>query len=293
MSATKIVDYGLGKALTRRWDHLRRTPYVAKDIFDFVRRIRASVNIDKRMLSFDISSLFTNVLLKFTIDLILDRLYPASAINCKDKLRTCQCKECHRRGEFRIVLEAATSDTQFMFDDRIFFQHNGVAMGTRLGPIIADVPMTELETTFMDCLEQEGVCEWHRYVRPHWGRHEHPRRTKHHQRLSSLDQIHLRSGRRWLTSILGRSSFSFPIEECLHHDHLPKADLHRPMTNWNSFVPFSYKKASVVSMIQQALFVCPTYSLLDIELKEVKYHSHLDGYPRGFVDTLIGIGLTE
>ena len=65
------------------------------------------------------------------------------------------------------------------------------------------------------------------------------------------------------------------------------------MTNWNSFVPFFYKKASVVSMIQQALSVCPTYSLLDIELKVVKYYSHLDGYPRGFVDTLIGIGLTK
>ena len=65
------------------------------------------------------------------------------------------------------------------------------------------------------------------------------------------------------------------------------------MTNWNSFVPFSYKRASVVSMIQGALSVCSTYSLLDFEFKEIKYYSHLNGYPRGFVDTLIGIGLTK
>ena len=49
------------------------------------------------------------------------------------------------------------------------------------------------------------------------------------------------------------------------------------MTNWNSFVPFSYKEASVISMIQRALSVCSTYSLLDIELDEVRYYSHLNG----------------
>lgn len=65
------------------------------------------------------------------------------------------------------------------------------------------------------------------------------------------------------------------------------------MTNWNSFVPFSYKKASVVSMIQRALFVCSTYSLLDDELNKIRHYCHLNGYPRDFVDTRIGIGLTK
>ena len=64
-------------------------------------------------------------------------------------------------------------------------------------------------------------------------------------------------------------------------------------TNWNSFVPFSYEKASVVSMIERALSVCSTYFLLDIELDEVQYYSHLNGYPRDFVDTRIGIGSTK
>jgi hypothetical protein len=65
------------------------------------------------------------------------------------------------------------------------------------------------------------------------------------------------------------------------------------MTNWNSFVPFSYKKASVVSMHQRALSVCSIYSLLDEELNKIRHYSHLNGYPRDFVDTRIGIGLTK
>ncbi|CAF4755911.1 unnamed protein product, partial [Rotaria socialis] len=42
--------------------------------------------------------------------------------------------------------------------------HNGVAMGAPLAPIIADVFMTNLETTLMDDLINAGVSEWHQYV---------------------------------------------------------------------------------------------------------------------------------
>jgi hypothetical protein len=107
-----------------------------------------------------VSNLLTNVPLTFTIELIIDRLYPACAINCKDKPRIRRCKECYRREEFRSLLEAATSETQYMFDGNIYVQHNGVAMGTPLAPIIADVFMAELETTVMDHLEQKRVREW-------------------------------------------------------------------------------------------------------------------------------------
>ena len=65
------------------------------------------------------------------------------------------------------------------------------------------------------------------------------------------------------------------------------------MTNGNSFVPFSYKEASMVSMIQRVLSFCSTYSLLADELNKIRHYCHLNGYPRDFVDTRIGIGLTK
>ena len=39
MSTTKTVAYGLGKVLSARLSHLRRSPYVVKDSFDFVKKI--------------------------------------------------------------------------------------------------------------------------------------------------------------------------------------------------------------------------------------------------------------
>jgi hypothetical protein len=46
----------------------------------------------------------------------------------------------------------------------MYVQHNGVAMGASLAPVIADIFMAHMETTLMDELKRIGVCEWHRYV---------------------------------------------------------------------------------------------------------------------------------
>jgi hypothetical protein len=88
MSATKTVAYGLGKVLTRRLSHLRYSPYVVKDSFNFVQKITSSKLTDKRMISFDVISLFTNIPLTYTLNLILDHLYPACQLKCLDQVDT-------------------------------------------------------------------------------------------------------------------------------------------------------------------------------------------------------------
>jgi hypothetical protein len=76
MSATKTVAYGLGKMLANRLNTLRTSPYMIKDRFDFMQKIRKSELADKTMVSFDVTSLSTKVPLTYTIDLILEKMYP-------------------------------------------------------------------------------------------------------------------------------------------------------------------------------------------------------------------------
>ncbi|CAF1678379.1 unnamed protein product, partial [Adineta ricciae] len=160
MSATKTVGYGLGKMLTSRLSHLRNSPYVVKDTFDFVNKIKLSTNLTKTMISFDVTSLFTNVPLTYTINYILDQMYPACSRICPPRPRTKHCRACKKRRDFEILLRTATSETNFLFDKKMYVQHNGVAMGAPLAPVIADIFMAHLETTLMDQLKQSGVCEW-------------------------------------------------------------------------------------------------------------------------------------
>jgi hypothetical protein len=46
-------------------------------------------------------------------------------------------------------------------------------------------------------------------------------------------------------------------------------------------------------MIHWAISVCSTYTLLAVELDEIRRVCYLNGYPRGFVNIHIGIGLTK
>ncbi|CAM4842855.1 unnamed protein product [Rotaria magnacalcarata] len=63
------------------------------------------------------------------------------------------------------------------------------------------------------------------------------------------------------------------------------------LIKWDSFVPLSYKKACIVSMVQRALAVCSTYALLSQEFQTIREIGQKNDYPSSFIDTRIGIGL--
>ena len=71
------------------------------------------------MVSFDVSNLFTNVPLDFTINLILEKVYKKKLI--KTKLKKHELKE---------LLQMCTKELHFTFDDKIYRQTDGVCMGS-------------------------------------------------------------------------------------------------------------------------------------------------------------------
>ena len=104
------------------------------------------------MVSFDVVSLFTSVPLDFTIDLILEKIYRDKVIKTKLK-----------REELRNLLEICTKEMHFSFNGEIYKQVNGVAMGSPLGPVIANIFMAELEKQILPQLGNR-VSLWKRYV---------------------------------------------------------------------------------------------------------------------------------
>ncbi|CAF1614524.1 unnamed protein product [Adineta ricciae] len=309
MSATKTVGYGLGKMLKNRLHQLRDSPYTIKNTFDFVSKIKNSNHADKKMVSFDVTSLFTNVPLAFTINIILDKLYPTCLFVCQNNSRSQLCEKCRKRNDFAALLRVATSETHFIFDGKMYVQHNGVAMGAPLAPIIADIFMSHLEESLMDRLRQSGVCEWHRYVDDTFVLLEpstvvqdvlnvlnsfHPdikftHEDEKDQRLSFLDVEVIRTTESVKSEIqqisLTRNVFQTTV--------FRKSSFTGLMLKWNSFVPIQYKKGSVTSLIQRAINVCSTYSLLSDEFEKIRQLSLKNGYPLSFIHTQIGIGLSR
>ena len=89
------------------------------------------------MASFDVTSLFTNVPVDYTINIILDYIYVDKRIECKIK-----------RDDFRKLLKKAIT-SQFVFNDVIYEQIDGCPMGNALSTYFANIFMCHLEETFM------------------------------------------------------------------------------------------------------------------------------------------------
>ena len=104
------------------------------------------------MISFDISSLLTVVPLDYTIDLVLKRIYDDKDIQTNIS-----------RTEMKKLLLLCTKKVQFSFQNEIYVQRDDVAMGSRLGPVLAGVFTVHLERTLMPQL-QEFMKPFKRYV---------------------------------------------------------------------------------------------------------------------------------
>ena len=83
----------------------------------------------------DVKSLFTYVPLDFTINVIL-RIYNENEIYTNIK-----------RSELKELLLLCTKNTHFTFNNDIYQQSDADAIGSPLGPVIAEIFMVELERT--------------------------------------------------------------------------------------------------------------------------------------------------
>ena len=90
------------------------------------------------LISFDVKSLFRNVPLDYTINIILRRIYD------DNELYTNISKK-----EMKELLLLCTKNTHFTFKNKIYQQCDGVPMESPLGPVIAGIFMVELKKSLI------------------------------------------------------------------------------------------------------------------------------------------------
>ena len=94
------------------------------------------------MISLDVKNLFTNVPLNKTIDIILTKVYEENKINTKIP-----------KSVLKELLYLCTKHVHFKFNNEIYIQCDGVAMGSPLGPLLANIFMMSLEDNNLPKLE--------------------------------------------------------------------------------------------------------------------------------------------
>ena len=156
LSAINTCSYNLSKYLVAKLSPLTSNEYTLKNSYEFVNLINSIDNAnDYIMCSFDVESLFTNIPLHETLDIILKLLFP----NPEDKF------ENFKKKEFKTLLELATTTSTFLFNNRLYEQVDGVAMGSPCGPTLANIFLCFCEKKWLsDCPIEFKPFLYRRYV---------------------------------------------------------------------------------------------------------------------------------
>ena len=132
---------------------LARSEYTLLNTRDFVSNIKLTkAPVGYVAVSFDVVSLFTNVPLNKTVEIILRKVYDEKLINT----------DIPKKNLEKLLL-LCTQETRFTFNGEMYTQMDGVMMRSPIGPVFANIFTSELENNIIPALGDE-VRQWKRYV---------------------------------------------------------------------------------------------------------------------------------
>ena len=278
LSAINTPTYKLAKFLVTIMEPLTKNEYTVKDTFTFAHDIR-SQNANVWMSSFDVDSLFTNIPLEETINICCNELFKSSPIVAG-----------LTKTQFRQLLELTTKESFILFNGAYYRQLDGVAMGSPLGPTLANIFLCFHERHWLNqCPTAFKPLYFKRYVddifclfrdRSHVqdflgylnARHPNMNFTYEDESNSSLPFLDInvmRSNCNFVTSVYRKPTFSGVY------------------TNFNSFLPNLYQRSLVSTLLFRLYTICSSWELINKEVTTLKKTLRSNAYPSSIIDRLV------
>ena len=129
ISSIGTYNNNLSKFLTNLLAPVIPTSNCTKDPFTFCEEIKKVRATNKFLISYDVCNLFTSISVKETIDFAADLLFDPNP----DFKTT--------KNQLKFFFDFTTSDSHFYFDGSFYAQIDAVAMGSPLGPVLANLFM--------------------------------------------------------------------------------------------------------------------------------------------------------
>nr|XP_058960681.1 uncharacterized protein LOC131787616 [Pocillopora verrucosa] len=139
LSASGAYNYKLAKWLEEKLKPLSMNQYTIDDALGFSKEIREHPVLEGDILvSYHVTSLFTNVPVQETINILVEKAFTDNWFNSTYDLNL-------QKDQLTQLLRMASTDQLFQFDGQLYEQCEGVAMGSPLGPLLANVFMCHLK----------------------------------------------------------------------------------------------------------------------------------------------------
>ena len=256
LSALGTHSYNLAKYLVSYLREISVGQYTITDTFSYVEELR-NLDLDTSkvfMASFDISSLFTNIPIDETIDIIINRLFSSSTQFSG-----------FSHAQFRKLLYFAVKNCHFLFNGRLYEQVDGVAMGSPLGPSFANTFLCYHEKVWLDnCPRDFKPLIYRRYVDDCFVIFRCPDHVKpfldylnsQHNSIKFSSETEVNNTLPFLDVLIERNNgFSTSIYR--------KPTFSGLFTNFDSFIPLSFKRGLVYTLLDRYLrYAHPTTSFI-------------------------------
>ena len=271
MSAISTFNYNLAKFLVPFLEPVTQNEFTITNTYEFVSDLK-KINLKQfTMASFDVESLFTNIPLDETIEIIIETLY-------KDR------EEVHNfnKDQFRKLLNSAVKDSPFIFNNNLYKQRDGVAMGSPLSPTFANAFLCHHEKIWLDeCPLSFKPLLYKRYVDDTFllfkdpeqipkflsylnSRHQNIKFTVELEKdntLPFLDTLVTKDGNQISTSVFRKATFT------------------GLGTNFLSFIPEQFKINSINTLLFRGYSVCSDWRLFHKEIEFLKTFFLSNGFP--------------
>jgi len=273
VSSISTYNYKLAKYLCTFLTNFP-SPYSSEDSFSFIKEIQQVSFTNSFMVSYDVSSLFTNIPLTETIDIVTQHIFDNNA-----DLRISQ-------NDLKKLFHFATAKTHFLFNDEYYDQVDGVSMGSPLAPVLANVFMAYHEQKWINTFTGEKPLFYRRYVDDIFSlftsqndaknffnfiNNQHinikfTMETEINDKLSFLDITLDKSGETLKTSIFRKQTFTGLL------------------TSFNSFTCFSYKRGLIKCLIDRIYKINNTWLGFHHDIDNVKKLLEKNTYPMHLID---------
>lgn len=272
LSTVGSFNYSMSQWLVPKLASLCVNEFVVKDSFAFVEEILNRDDTNYFMASFDITSLFTNIPVVETSNLILDKLFPQSD----------SVFENFDRISFSKVLQNCLSNNIFLFNKQLYVQKDGAPMGGCVSPTLANVFLCHHEVAWLtDCPSEFKPVLYRRYVDDtfllfkslshidlffQYINNKHPRikftfEVEKNNSLSFLDVLITKIDNKFTTDVYRKPTFSgMGMKFC-------------------SSVDYKYKVNLISCLLGRAFKICSNYNTLNFEIDRLRKYFCQNSFP--------------
>ena len=278
LSAIGTAPYMIAKFLVPLMAGITCNEHTIRNSFEFGKDILQQ-DSSLYMGSLDVESLFTSIPLDETIDLCCESMYGNRELVSKLSKR-----------DFKDLLTIAVKESSFIFNSSYYTQTDGVAMGSPLGPTLANAFMSHHEKLWLEnCPLSICPLYYKRYVDDIF------------VLFKSKDQ--LVSFKQYLNTCHPNIKFTSEEEE---GGKMPFLDFsisrengkfvtnvyRKPTftglyTNFYSMIPSTYKFGLILTLVHRVFSICSSYKQFSSELDELKIILQKNSFPMWLIDKCI------